>query len=81
MYVSSGTSEKVIQERLRVVKENANFEMKLPRFFIHHTGHTAPESNRLVQKVQKSKSFYRKMTLITFVQDFLEHKKLIFFIE
>ena len=42
--------------------------------------HTDPESNRLVQKVQKSKSLYRKIALITFVEDFLEHKKLIFFI-
>ena len=39
-----------------------------------------PESNPLVQKVQKSKSLYRKIALITFVEDFLEHKKLIFFI-
>ena len=42
--------------------------------------HTDPESNRLVQKVQKSKSLLRKIALITFVEDFLEHKKLIFFI-
>ena len=42
--------------------------------------HTDPESNRLVQKVQKSKSLYRKIALITFVEDFLQHKKLIFFI-
>ena len=45
-----------------------------------HTGHTDPESNRLVQKVQKSKSLYHKIALITFVEDFLKHKKLIFFI-
>ena len=42
--------------------------------------HTDPESNRRVQKVQKSKSLYHKIALITFVEDFLEHKKLIFFI-
>ena len=42
--------------------------------------HTDPESNRLVQKVQKSKSLYRKIALITFVEDFLEHKKFIFFV-
>ena len=32
------------------------------------------------EKVQKLKSFYRKMALISFVEDFLEHKKLIFLI-
>ena len=42
--------------------------------------HNDPESNRLVQKAQISKSLYRKIALITFVKDFLEHKKLIFFI-
>ena len=42
--------------------------------------HTDPELNRLVQRVQKSKSLYRKIALITFVENFLEHKKLTFFI-
>ena len=42
-------------------------------------GHTDPESNRLVQKVQKSKSLNRKIAIII-LEDFLEHKKLIFFI-
>ena len=42
--------------------------------------HTDPESDRVVQKVQKLKSLYREIALITFVEDFLEHKKLIFFI-
>ena len=39
--------------------------------------HTDPESNR---PVQKSKSLYHKIALISFVEDFLEHKKLMFFI-
>ena len=50
------------------------------RLFLNPTVHTDPESNHLAQKVQKTKSLYRKIALITFVEDFLEHKKLIFFI-
>ena len=59
---------------------HANVNKSTFGFPILRIFHTDPESTRLVQKVQKSKSLYRKIALITFVEDFLEHKKLIFFI-
>ena len=58
-------------------------QLEFPALFAvlrYRATHTDPESNRLVKKVQKSKSLYSKIALITFVEDFLEHNKLIFFI-